>query len=149
MAFGAPLDRKLFGNQATSATRSQGEGGEYRASPDGSFLVNSVPICEIENMASADCDPYQQLEMCLWLPHHSNMTWQLGIVKDRKWMAFVPLRKVQDNESFHTEVLRGMSKMFFRDFTKCRSRSQGPHGSRCVGPFGDTRQCCGVDSGPC
>lgn len=123
-AFGAPLDDSLAANLATpasseSSARSRDEEGaskrEYRASrPGASFLVSSVPVCEIEDKPSAEarCDPYQQLEMCLWLPHHSNLTWRLGIVKDCEGMSFVPLRKVQEKESFRTQVLRGTAECF-------------------------------------
>lgn len=77
---------------------------------DASLLVNSVTVCDIEDRVSATkalVDPYEQLKMGLWLPHHSNLRWRLGIVKDATSLSFVPLVKVRDKESFRTDVRRG------------------------------------------
>ena len=125
LEFGAKLDESFAPNLATvassaSATRAKGEEGasakEYRASrPDGSFMVSSIPVCEVEDKPSAEaaaCDPYAQLEMCLWLPHHSNISWRLGIVKDYESITFVPMRKVPDGQSFRTRVDRGKLLLF-------------------------------------
>lgn len=119
LKFGALLDQSYAPNLATaassaSAARAKGEeeasSKEYRANRhDASFMRTSIPISEVEDKPSAEaaaCDPYMQLEMSRWLPHHSNLRWRLGIVKDYECITFVPMRKVRHGNSFRTKVDR-------------------------------------------
>ena len=119
-------------------------------------MRTSIPISEVEDKPSAEaaaCDPYVQLEMSRWLPHHSNLRWRLGIVKDYECITFVPMRKFRHGNSFRTRVDRSNYLILF-DFkivvNLCRRRSShSAYGCKGVGVVACARECGSTNQKTC
>jgi hypothetical protein len=108
-AAGVQLDDSWKPNETNpasseSASRSLHEEGAESKSfsgtrPDFSFSWCRVPLMEGQDKpklieaAEGRRDPVVQLQLQHWLPHHSAMSWRLGMVKQGRQLSFYKLEK--------------------------------------------------------
>lgn len=87
-----------------SASRSVGLAGATKKNfvasrPDASLTRGGVPVLESQDKDTLRAkvelsqDPFRQLAQSLFLPHHSSLTWRLGMVKQGDAVWFVKMTK--------------------------------------------------------